>query len=133
MGVDASGSLGVPTNPAILGWWAAGPPLGAPRGTAVIDGHVDTAVDGPGALFNLRRLHPGDQIIVAGTGKTEHFQLVALREYPKASLPSSGVFDQTVAGRLAIVTCGGPFNAKTRHYRDNIVAYAIPDPGYQTP
>jgi hypothetical protein len=31
-----------------------------------------------------------------------------------------------VAARLVIVSCGGPFDATTGHYLDNIVAYAAP-------
>jgi hypothetical protein len=31
-----------------------------------------------------------------------------------------------VAGRLVLVTCGGPFDASTGNYLDNIVAFAVP-------
>jgi hypothetical protein len=31
-----------------------------------------------------------------------------------------------VAARLVVVSCGGPFDASTGHYLDNIVAYAVP-------
>jgi hypothetical protein len=36
------------------------------------------------------------------------------------------VFGQQVTPRLVILTCGGPFDAATGHYLDNIVAYALP-------
>jgi hypothetical protein len=124
--VGANGALGVPDNPGVLGWWADGPTPGSSQGTAVLDGHVDTAATGPGALFKLRTLRPGDEIDVIEGQKTIHYELVALREYPKAALASSGVFDSTVAGRLVLITCGGRFNSKTRHYDDNVVAFAVP-------
>jgi hypothetical protein len=127
VGIDPAGSLGVPDSPAVVGWWAGGPRPGSAVGTAVIDGHVDTAAYGPGALFNLRSLQPGDEIVVEGTAKSVHFRVAALREYDKASLPTSDIFSQSVSGRLVIVTCGGAFDHITRHYRDNIVAYAVPD------
>jgi hypothetical protein len=41
-------------------------------------------------------------------------------------LPYKQIFDQSSVGRLAIVTCGGPFDASTGNYLDNIVAYAVP-------
>ena len=45
--VSRDGALAVPENPHVVGWWAGG-------GEAlVLDGHVDTAAAGPGALFHL--------------------------------------------------------------------------------
>jgi hypothetical protein len=43
-------------------------------------------------------------------------------------LPWASVFSGKVGGRLALVTCGGPFDSATGHYEDNIVAYAVPSP-----
>jgi hypothetical protein len=51
-----------------------------------------------------------------------------MRAYAKAVLPAASIFSQHVAARLAIVTCGGPFDAATHHYLDNIIAYAVPVP-----
>lgn len=31
-----------------------------------------------------------------------------------------------VEGRLVLITCGGPFDRRTRHYRDNVIVYASP-------
>jgi hypothetical protein len=49
-----------------------------------------------------------------------------VRTYNKHALPWQEIFDQKSVGRLAIVTCGGPFDASTGNYRDNIVAFAVP-------
>jgi hypothetical protein len=54
------------------------------------------------------------------------FTVTGVRTYAKEGLPYQQIFDQKVAGRLAIVTCGGPFDASTGNYLDNIVAYAVP-------
>jgi Sortase domain len=125
---DQDGALGVPDDPGVLGWWSDGPVPGAPLGTAVIDGHVDTAASGPGALFRLRTLKPGDEIDVIDGSRSIVFQVVALREYPKAALAGAGVFNQAVAGRLALITCGGRFDSHMHHYDDNVVAFAVPKP-----
>ena len=37
----------------------------------------------------------------------------------KEALPTS-IYTRTGPARLVLVTCGGPFNAKTGHYRDNV-------------
>lgn len=131
--VSRAGSLGVPDDPAMLGWWAAGPEPGAVKGTAVIDGHVDAEGYGPGALFRLGHVMPGEQLAVTGTAGSEVFTVDAVRQFSKASLASAGVFDQKVGGRLVIVTCGGPFDAATHTYRDNIVVYATPAPAAKSP
>ena len=51
--------------------------------------------------------------------------VVGLR-YAKASLPAADVFARDVEPRLVLVTCGGAFDPATRHYADNVVAYAVP-------
>lgn len=124
--VDAQGALDVPPDPSRVGWWSDGPAPGAPRGTAVIDGHVDWAGIGPGALFHLRELKVGARVIVDEIDGPARFQVVAVREYAKARLPWRQIFDQSVTGRLVIVSCGGRFDPKAHSYLDNIVAYAVP-------
>lgn len=123
---SSSGSLNVPSDPQVLGWWADGAQPGAQRGTSILAGHVNTAASGPGALSNLIALRPGDEIIVEGSGRTLRLRVVDLVQYPKSELPASAAFSQEVEGRLAIVSCGGPFNPSSGHYRDNIIAYAEP-------
>lgn len=123
--VGTDRSLGVPDDPAVLGWWRQGAHPGQPAGSVVIDGHVDTARTGPGALFRLRSLVPGDIVVVSGQGRAQRYVVAARRQYPKAALPAA-VFDQRVSGRLVLVTCGGRFDSRTRHYADNVVVFARP-------
>lgn len=124
--VNRKGTLGIPEDPSVLGWWADGARPGADRGTAIIAGHVNSSDHGPGALAELYRLRPGDTIIVIGAGKRIRYRVEALRQYTKHRLPASKLFSQEVEGRIAIVSCGGPFDPTNGHYRDNIVAIAVP-------
>lgn len=119
------GGLAVPANPEVLGWWQGGARPGTGQGTVVIDGHVDTAADGPGALFHLRELRPGDPVVLSTDHGPQRYLIAALRSYLKADLPAE-VFARRGQPRLVIITCGGAFNEKTRQYADNIVAYAVP-------
>ncbi len=121
-----NGSLAVPSNPRVLGWWARSAVPGSPVGTAVIDGHVDSAVAGLGALFYLHTLKPGARLIVIGPQGRLAYTVVGVREYPKSNFPKDLLFTQHVVGRLVIITCGGPFNEATRSYLDNVVAFAVP-------
>lgn len=117
--------LGVPESPSVVGWWSAGAAPGARRGTVVLAGHVDTRSAGPGALFRVADLQPGDPLEVTSAHSTHRYRIAAVRSYPKASLPAD-VFDRTGHPRLVLITCGGPFNDSTHEYDHNIVAYAVP-------
>ena len=125
-GVQAGGSLAIPPDPSDVGWWAGGGFPGEPAGAVVLVGHIDSAVRGPGALLRLQDVRPGTAITVLASGQPYRYRVVALRAYAKASLPAAAVFGQQVTPRLVVVSCGGPFDASTGHYLDNIVAYAVP-------
>jgi hypothetical protein len=108
----------VPEDPQVVGWWAGG---GA---TLVLDGHVDTAAKGPGALFHLIDLAAGDEVrLTSADGAVQRFTVTQVHAYPKATLPSD-VFRSTT--HLVIITCGGRFDRHRLQYDDNIVAYAEP-------
>lgn len=42
---------------------------------------------------------------------------------PKPQL-STGIFTRSGGRRLVFVTCGGPFDQRTKHYVDNVIVYA---------
>lgn len=123
--LNADNSLDVPEDPDVLGWWRDGARPGSNYGTVVIDGHVDSARDGPGALFHLRELRPGDRVRLHTDHGTHDYLVRALRSYPKATLPPE-VFATHGQPRLVLITCGGHFDTHTRQYADNVVAYALP-------
>jgi hypothetical protein len=128
--VQPDGLLAVPTDVDTIGWWSAGAAAAAPSGTVVLAGHVDSARQGAGAFFGLRTLQLGDRVILTSSADdhTAAYTVAARRQYPKSALPSGEVFGQLTTPRLALITCGGSFNPKTRHYSDNIVVYAVAAP-----
>jgi hypothetical protein len=54
--------------------------------------------------------------------------VVAREEYDKTKIPLAKYFATDGAPRLTLITCGGPFNEATGHYRDNVVVTAVPAP-----
>ena len=100
------------------------------KGTAVLASHINyNGVQG--TFARIGTLKPGDSIRVWGRfnarqQKKVTFRVTAVRTYHKTALPYRQIFDQKIAGRLALVTCGGPFDASTGNYLDNIVVYAVP-------
>jgi hypothetical protein len=127
VGVDpATRQLALPADGHRLGWYRHGPDLRASAGSMVIAGHVDTA-EGPGAFFRLGQLEPGDPVTVTGSdGETHDFEVVAREVYPKSEIPLERYFARDGVFRLSLITCGGPFDHDSGHYRDNIVVTAVP-------
>ena len=118
------GSLGVPDDPAQIGWWAGSALPGSVTGTVVLDGHVDAAA-GPGALFRLTDLRAGDTMTVAtASGRRVTYAVTGRRAVAKTAGLPSDVFSLDTAPRLAVITCGGAFDRATRSYRDDIVVFA---------
>ncbi|MEH0841020.1 class F sortase [Micromonospora sp. CPCC 205711] len=117
----------VPPSVDTIGWYRYGPGLEADAGSVVIAGHVDSADQGKGAFFRLRELGQGDTLTATGAdGKPRAYRVVAREEYAKTRIPLERYFARDGKPRLTLITCGGPFDAKTRHYRDNIVVTAVP-------
>ncbi|MDG6109573.1 class F sortase [Dactylosporangium aurantiacum] len=128
VGIDErTGDFAVPPSVDVVGWYRYGPGVNATAGSIVIAGHVDSAREGGGAFFRLRDLGPGDAVTVTGSdGAVRRFTVVAREVYPKAKIPLERYFARDGAPRLTLITCGGPFDAATRHYRDNVVITAQP-------
>jgi sortase (surface protein transpeptidase) len=123
LALNPDGSLQVPTDFSEAGWYDLGPRPGQP-GPAVIAGHVDST-DGPAIFYRLGELAPGSLVRIALADGTEvRFRVYAVREYPKTAFPTSLVYRGIPAPELRLVTCGGPFDAATGHYVDNVVVFA---------
>ncbi|WP_305788412.1 class F sortase [Symbioplanes lichenis] len=126
VGIDAStGDFAVPPRVDRVGWYRYGPGVSAAAGSIVIAGHVDSAAEGKGAFFRLGSLKAGDRAVLTGPdGRHRAFDVVARERYRKAAIPLDKYFARDGAPRLTLITCGGPFDARTRHYRDNVVVTA---------
>jgi LPXTG-site transpeptidase (sortase) family protein len=114
----SKGALIPPSNPRTVGWWSAGAQPGAKRGSAVITGH--TVHNGGGAFDDLGQLQKGDQVVVITSRGQLRYRVSAVTTYLKQSLASHAqeVFDQSVPGRLVLITCAD-WNGKT--YLSNVV------------
>jgi hypothetical protein len=124
VGVDGR-ALAVPDDPSVIGWWQDGARPGARTGTVVLAGHVDAWDTGPGALFHLARMRPGDAVWVDTATAERGYVVEAVRHYAKSELPAE-VFADAGRPRLVLISCGGAFDRRLRSYTDNIVVYATP-------
>ncbi|MET8356182.1 class F sortase [Micromonospora sp. NPDC005171] len=124
---DRTNEFEVPPSVDQIGWYRYGPGLEAEAGSVVIAGHVDSAKQGKGAFFRLRELDQGDTVTATGSdGEVRRYRVVAREEYAKSRFPLDRYFARDGKPRLTLITCGGPFDAKARKYRDNIVVTAVP-------
>jgi sortase (surface protein transpeptidase) len=122
------GILDVPAGPAQVGWWSASALAGSTTGSVVIDGHVDSAATGPGALFHLTDLSAGDRLVVTTTsGARRSYVVTGRRVYPKTGGLPADLFAIDGPPRLVLITCGGPFDRAAGSYLDNIVVFAEPE------
>ena len=128
VGIDEkTGEFAVPPSVDRVGWYRYGPGYTADAGSIVIAGHVDSAEQGKGAFFKLGSLAKGDRISLTGEdGTTREFAVVARERYEKTKIPLDEYFARNGDLRLTLITCGGPFDAATGHYRDNVVVTAKP-------
>jgi sortase (surface protein transpeptidase) len=123
--LNADGTVQVPPldNHNLAGWYDRSVTPGV-NGTSVILGHVDDYA-GPSVFYSIKNLRKGDPIdVVRADGTTAVFRVDGVQKAAKTGFPTSDVYGNVPYPALRLVTCGGPFNAKTGEYLDSIVVYA---------
>jgi Sortase domain len=126
LGLNPDGTVQVPSlsTPQLTSWFDEGPAPGQ-TGPAAVYGHVDTAATGPAVFYRLGDLVPGDAIdVTSADHRVAVFAVYRIAEYAKTAFPTMTVYGQTPGPELRLITCGGPFDAATGHYLDNIVVFA---------
>src|SRR5919106_241180 len=90
-----------PRDPGVVGWWSDGAAPGASTGSAILVGH---AVRTGGGVFNdIGELDSGDAIQVGELSyKVRSVETLSKDEVAQRA---EDLFDQSVPGRLVIVTC----------------------------
>ncbi len=123
VGLNPDRSLQVPRSHSLAGWYTKGAAPGE-TGPAVIVGHYDS-VDGPAVFYRLSELRPGQSVQVRrADGSVAKFSVDRVERFSKGKFPTDEVYGRVNRPELRLITCGGSFNYRTRHYRDNIVVFA---------
>lgn len=122
VGKTPDGALAVPDF-GTAGWYRYSAVPGAP-GAAVLAGHVDSWT-GPDVFHTLGELRRGDEVVVVhADGSRSTFQVHDHEVVGKDALPIERIFDAPVTSELRLITCGGPFDHRTRSYESNVVVWA---------
>ena len=123
LGLNRDGTLEVPTDFNRAGYYTGRPPPGA-TGPAIVVAHVDSKA-GPAVFARLRALKPGDEVTVTRADRSAVIFVVdRVESHPKKAFPTNAVYDPTPGATLRLITCGGSFDRKGGHYRDNVIAFA---------
>ena len=127
VGVEPSGQMELPVDPAVAGWYRFGPDAASTAGHIMLAAHVDAPGYPIGPLARLRDLPAGAPVTLeAADGTARAYAVESVTFYEKTALPTAELFARDGAPALVIITCGGPFDPTTGHYRDNVVAIARP-------
>lgn len=126
-GVDGAGVLAVPSDPSRVGWWTGGAMSGEPFGSVVVAGHVDSATEGLGVMVEMVDVGIGEYVVARDGVREQKYRVVSRTEVPRARLAADAEpFQQDVAHRLVLITCGGDYDEVTRSYTHNVVVVATP-------
>lgn len=125
LGLNADGTVQVPPldNHDLGGWYTGSVTPGA-QGAAVMLGHVDSW-SGGSVFFKIKDLKRGDKVdVIRANGSTAVFTVDGLQKAVKVAFPTSQVYGSPGYPALRLITCGGPFDAASGSYLDNIIVYA---------
>jgi hypothetical protein len=121
-GTNGDGTLQVPTDFARTSYYT-GRPVPGDTGPAVIVGHVDGR-RGPAVFYRLRELRPGAEVRVhRSDGSVVTFTVERSKQVPKKAFPTDEVYGPTPDPTLRLITCGGSFDHRSGHYRDNTIVF----------
>jgi len=125
VGLAADGTMALPGSALTAGWYQNGAVPGAAEGNIVIAAHVDDAEVGLGPFAGLRKLEIGEEVRLAdATGREFVYRVTSVEQTDKSQVDPNVLFAGNVAPRLALVTCGGTWDAKIGHYQDNVIVWA---------
>ena len=122
LGLQDDGALQVPPAAFPAGWYTGAPTPGE-LGPAILVGHVHY-VDQAGVFADLRRLVPGDDIMVRRKDRsTGVFRVTRVEHVDKDYFPTAAVYGDIQHAGLRLITCGG-HDLLTGRYDDNVIAFA---------
>ncbi|MEW4284564.1 class F sortase [Priestia koreensis] len=124
VGLTSHGKMELPSDDKRTAWYENGAHPGE-QGNAVIAGHVDNKT-GPSVFFDLKRIKPGDKIIVSGkSGEELTFIVQEKKSYPYDDAPIPAIFGFSQQRKLNLITCTGDFDRKKKTHLKRLVVTGV--------
>jgi hypothetical protein len=121
------GTLDVPSDIRVAGWWRGGSSLGDPFGSTLVAAHVDSFAQGLGPFASLLSVRPGQKVVLTSAHLRQSFAVTSLRLVPQGTLAHRHwIYAARGQRRLTLVTCAGPFVAHRGGYQNLAVVTATP-------
>lgn len=106
----SDGTLDVPGDITVSGWWRGGSRLGDPFGSTLLSAHVDSSTQGLGPYAELLSITAGESVVVTSENLRQVFTVTSLELIDKGTLSARPViFSASGERRLTLVTCAGPY------------------------
>lgn len=121
VGIDEDGAMGTPGTADEVAWWD-GMPVGA--GNALFAGHKDWN-HRQGSFFRIADLKPGDAIRLDGEGGSLEFHVEWVRQLGGDEEAVQDILGDAGKPVVTLITCGGEFDRRIRHYKDRVVVRAV--------
>ena len=119
------GTLDVPSDVDVAGWWRGGSRLGDPFGSVLLSAHVDSEREGLGPYAELLGVRRGQKVVLTSDTLRQEYVVSSLRLLDKGPLSDHPwVYSPTGAHRLVMVTCAGPFDPSRGGYQNLAVVTA---------
>jgi hypothetical protein len=116
-----------PTDPGVVGIWDGSAPLSGSTGEVTLSGHVHWSNwQSPYVFARLATMRVGELVYTTdGSGRRTIWRVTLVELRPKRL----GVDPRAFQGgggtrRLAMISCGGPYDSSTHTYADNVYVYA---------
>jgi Sortase domain len=121
------GTLDVPRDIRVAGWWRGSSSLGDPFGSTLVAAHVDSFAQGLGPFASLLSVRPGQKVVLTSPHLRQSFAVTSLRLVPRGSLAHRHwIYAARGQRRLTLVTCAGPYVADRGGYQNLAVITASP-------
>lgn len=124
------GVLVPPVSATAVGRWPGSASLDARTGETTVVGHVSWPGLRDLTFSRLALLHPGDLVYTSDASGAQTAWRVTRVVARSKDEPVDAAAFAGAAGprRLALITCGGKFDARARQYEANVYAFASPTP-----
>ena len=121
----ADGSLDLPGDVDVSGWWRGGSRLGDPFGSVLLAAHVDSVTEGLGPYAELLSVRAGDPVVLTSAHLRQEYVVSELRLLGKGPLSEHPwVYSAAGPHRVTLVTCAGPYVPRQGGYQQLAVVTA---------